>query len=104
MKAILRMALPLLAIAVAATLVLGAKPDTIRAPHPAHLANGVECATCHAADSSKAGTDNLLPTMETCGTCHDIQNPENCKQCHTNVEAPGQAVRVTTIAQKLGTI
>jgi hypothetical protein len=100
MKAIRWFAIPLLVPAAVATLVLGAKPDRIRAAHPTHSKNDVACETCHGAATSQSGADNLLPTMETCASCHDIENTENCKQCHTSPEAPAASPRVTAVTQK----
>lgn len=92
--------LPLLTGAIVATLVQGARPDQIRAPHPIHAGNDVACETCHDAAASKAGTDNLLPTMETCKSCHDVEDQAKCGTCHSNPEAPAAAPRFDTVAQK----
>lgn len=100
MKGIFRVALMLLVPVVLGTLVLGAKPDRIKSAHPVHAANEVGCETCHAAAASTSGTDNLLPPMETCGGCHDIESDDNCKQCHTNTDEPAVAPRRTSTAQK----
>lgn len=100
MKRILLVAVPLLACAAGAALVMGAKPDRIVSAHPTHFKNDVACETCHQAAASKTGADNLLPPMETCGACHDVESADNCKQCHTSPEAPAAAARVTGIAGK----
>jgi hypothetical protein len=75
--------------------------DRILPAHPLHAQNGVPCEACHAlAPGSRAGSDNLLPAMETCGDCHDISDAQACGQCHTQPAHPGAAPRVTAIAQK----
>ncbi|MEJ2637706.1 MAG: cytochrome c3 family protein, partial [Calditrichia bacterium] len=64
--------------------------------HKLHVVeNGMDCVTCHsAAETSTSGTQNLLPDMEVCGQCHDVESEDNCKLCHTNVENPQPAPRV----------
>jgi hypothetical protein len=77
------------------------KPDTIRPLHRIHVQNDVECETCHgAAATSAAGTDNLLPTMDTCGACHDVADDTKCGTCHTNVAEPVAAARRVSAVQK----
>lgn len=78
----------------------GEKADRIRAAHAVHAQGGVPCETCHAAATSTAGTDNLLPAMETCAECHDVADEAKCSQCHTNPPAAAAAPRVTTLAQR----
>ncbi len=65
--------------------------------HKLHtMENGLECETCHsAADTSKRGTDNLLPDMETCGSCHDVEDEENCRMCHSQPENPAPLPRIS---------
>jgi hypothetical protein len=97
------LALVLMATLVGSLLVpwaVGEKPDRIRAAHPVHAAQGVTCEKCHPAGTSQAGTDNLLPEMDTCGECHDLADETKCGQCHANPTAPAAAPRVTTIVQK----
>jgi hypothetical protein len=64
--------------------------------HKLHVVeNETECTTCHgAAETSQTGADNLLPDMETCGSCHDVEDDENCGMCHSNVEEPAAVPRV----------
>lgn len=42
-------------------------------PHRTHIEEGgLECSSCHgAADSSRNATDNLLPSLRSCFSCHD---------------------------------
>lgn len=51
------------------------------------------CADCHAVSESKSGTDNLLPAMDVCADCHDVEDEDNCNQCHSNIESAGIATR-----------
>lgn len=42
-----------------------------------------DCAGCHSkAASSTNLKDHLLPTMDDCAQCHDVQSETNCTQCH----------------------
>ncbi len=42
-----------------------------------------ECVDCHTrADSSTTAEDFLLPTMDDCGACHDVESEEECTLCH----------------------
>jgi len=65
--------------------------------HKLHtVENGLECDNCHSgASASMRGTDDLLPTMETCGNCHDIEDEENCQMCHSDLENPRAVPRIT---------
>lgn len=54
-----------------ALLVLSAAPEPAKFSHRIHLAQKIDCRTCHAgAATSKAVTDNLLPSAQICATCH----------------------------------
>ena len=49
---------------------------------------GVECAACHpAAKASALASDNLFPSHEECGTCHQDQINSTCGYCHVNPDA-----------------
>ena len=52
--------------------------------------NGIECLTCHPqAESSATSRDRMMPSMETCGQCHDaINDDQKCGMCHHNLEEP----------------
>ncbi|GAB4373493.1 MAG: hypothetical protein Kow0042_17420 [Calditrichia bacterium] len=65
--------------------------------HQLHVVdNDLECETCHApASESTSGTDNLMPTMETCGNCHDIELDEGCQLCHSDLENPRAVPRIS---------
>jgi hypothetical protein len=70
--------------------------------HDKHLAEEVECTTCHeTAETSIRASDNLLPTglegEEVCTTCHDLEEgakgdpPAACTTCHTDAYKPAFA-------------
>ncbi len=56
--------------------------------HKLHVEEmGMDCLSCHqAAETSKTGKDNLMPTMESCGNCHDVESTDNCGMCHSDLE------------------
>jgi hypothetical protein len=64
--------------------------------HKKHVIdNEISCETCHAAvENSQSGTDNLLPGMDVCGNCHDVESTDNCKMCHSNPDNIKPAVKV----------
>ncbi|MGD9897795.1 MAG: cytochrome c3 family protein [Calditrichaceae bacterium] len=76
-------------------------PDQIIFSHQLHAEDvGAACTDCHAnASSSLSQTDNLLPAMETCNSCHDPDEVE-CAMCHTNTDEPGVAQRVVDYGSK----
>lgn len=66
---------------------IGPPPKTITSAHPVHHENDVECAVCHeAAMKSMAGSDDLLPSMDACADCHDVEDESGCVRCHTDPE------------------
>ena len=74
--------------------ILLAQVDKIIFSHQFHAEDaGAECADCHEAASNSLTTeDNLLPSMETCYTCHDEDETE-CTVCHTNPDEAGEYPR-----------
>ena len=60
----------------------------IKFSHSKHINDvGVACADCHTAvPASTKETDELLPTMATCYTCHD-QSSTKCEFCHTSSDS-----------------
>ncbi|MBW7995849.1 MAG: hypothetical protein FVQ81_04600 [Candidatus Glassbacteria bacterium] len=82
--AVLALALALAAVAVSST---GSQP-TIIFPHDMHVEGmELECETCHAgAAESISGTDNLIPGMDVCEACHDIEDTDNCSLCHPDMD------------------
>ncbi len=42
-----------------------------------------DCKGCHTkAADAKTMKDDLLPKMEDCATCHDVENTDECNKCH----------------------
>src|SRR3989339_714962 len=42
-----------------------------------------DCNGCHTkAGDAKTMKDQLLPKMEDCATCHDVENTDECNKCH----------------------
>lgn len=63
--------------------------------HKIHLENEVECTTCHqAVSTSNSGKDNLIPEMDVCADCHDIESEDNCSSCHVDVDNNPTGVRI----------
>ncbi|MEN8191548.1 MAG: cytochrome c3 family protein [Bacteroidota bacterium] len=55
----------------------------IKFTHQTHIENELDCENCHTdAAESISLSDKLLPTMEACGECHDVEDDENCELCH----------------------
>jgi hypothetical protein len=55
----------------------------IKFSHKLHIENEVDCADCHTAVTDAVDlSESLLPTMETCGNCHDIEDEDGCTTCH----------------------
>ena len=56
----------------------------IKFSHKLHLEEmGADCDVCHeAARESTTATDLLLPEMDTCGDCHDVEAEDECLKCH----------------------
>lgn len=78
-----------------------AEKPGLKFSHKKHVVeNELECVTCHeAAESSKTGADNLIPSMETCGNCHDVEDDQQCKLCHSDPENPGNVPHVENYSQ-----
>ncbi|MDZ7372725.1 MAG: cytochrome c family protein [candidate division KSB1 bacterium] len=88
--------------ALASLLWLGAwgqsRKELIKFSHRKHVREvGAECNVCHAeAAESKESSDRLLPTMEQCGSCHDVTDEKQCLLCHVSqdrLEALANPVR-----------
>ena len=60
--------------------------------HQLHMSEdvGAECTTCHAAEESATARDRLLPTMDTCAECHDVEDDDACTMCHPDLDAAGE--------------
>lgn len=70
--------------------------------HKMHVQeNELECTTCHPkAETSATGMDNLMPAMNVCADCHDVQDSENCGTCHSDLENPRRVSRIDRYSQK----
>jgi len=54
----------------------------IKFSHKIH-AEITDCKGCHTkAGDAKTMKDQLLPKMEDCATCHDVENTDECNKCH----------------------
>lgn len=62
------------------------EPGRLIFPHKFHVVdNEIDCATCHeAATTSKSGTDRMIPGMEVCANCHDVEKEDQCSKCHSD--------------------
>ena len=70
------------------------EPDLIFS-HKFHTQEvGAECSSCHDAANSGDASDNLLPSMATCYTCHD-ESSTDCGYCHGNPENASEVPRIT---------
>ncbi len=56
----------------------------IKFSHGYHLQEvGADCEDCHVnVRTSTALSDTLLPTMDACGSCHDVEDDDECETCH----------------------
>ncbi len=59
---------------------------------------GSACTDCHKAEESNFATDNLLPDMESCYTCHD--EDAECTMCHKDPDNAVPYPRITTYIAK----
>ena len=81
----------LIALALAFAVVAVSSTDdqtTIIFPHDMHVEDlELECETCHeGVTESTSGTENLMPPMDVCEACHDIEDTENCAMCHADMD------------------
>lgn len=76
------------------------KKSDLKFSHASHITeHDVECATCHPnAATSTSGTDDLLPSEETCNQCHDKKDTK-CEFCHTT-DKPVLMPRVKDFSSK----
>jgi hypothetical protein len=88
---------------------LGGKSDTVKTAaashglifsHKNHLETyDAKCSTCHNAEKSVSGKDDLLPTHDNCGTCHDVKDSKACATCHID-GAPKRSARIEDYSAK----
>ncbi len=81
---LLVLALAMAALAVSST----GDETTLIFPHDLHVESmGIECGICHeGVAESTIGTDNLMPPMDACAECHDVEDEDNCTMCHSDLE------------------
>jgi hypothetical protein len=77
------------------------EPAELIFSHQYHLEEEeLECSDCHGAvEESSSGLDNLLPAMEVCGDCHDVEEPDACGTCHSDVDNARIVPRVDAYSQ-----
>lgn len=75
-------------ILILAGLVFTQDRDQIIFSHAFHIEDvEVECSVCHGEVSESTSlSESLLPTMDTCSDCHDIE--DDCSLCHSNEDEP----------------
>ena len=63
----------------------------VKLSHKVHMAlENVDCSTCHKdTDISIRSSDIILPSKEVCSSCHDVESPEKCSQCHLTTGRAG---------------
>ena len=55
----------------------------IKFSHKFHLDGITDCGSCHTGVAKSTSlNDMLLPTMDDCAQCHDVEDEKNCKMCH----------------------
>jgi hypothetical protein len=63
--------------------------DGIQFSHPVHAEQDLDCSTCHEGiETSQSALDGFLPAKDTCESCHDVEDTDECGVCHTNPEDP----------------
>lgn len=61
----------------------------------------MECGECHGgAETSLTGMDNLLPDMDVCSDCHDVEDDAECGTCHVDPDDPEGSIYITSYSQK----
>jgi hypothetical protein len=60
------------------------RQEIIKFSHKFHqIEVEVPCVDCHTkAAEGTVASDNLLPTMDDCSNCHDVETEDNCTLCH----------------------
>jgi len=49
----------------------------------------LECLDCHSGGGTATlSQERLLPEMDICGDCHDIEDVDECETCHRNTDDP----------------
>lgn len=61
----------------------------------------IDCQDCHSAvTTSQTGVDNLLPDMDVCSDCHDVEEEDNCGKCHSDTDDPGGYSKILNYSKK----
>lgn len=69
--------------------------------HELHSDMGIECESCHQeVAGSTSGTDNLMPPMDACAECHDVEDTDGCSMCHSDMENLDVVQRVIDYSPK----
>ncbi len=55
--------------------------EVIKFSHSFHIEQ-TDCETCHAVTGSTSLKDRVMPSHENCGTCHEVDNEDECNTCH----------------------
>lgn len=71
-------------------LVFGSDTDYIKFPHELHVMDEeIECVTCHEGVSQSTSlSERLVPSMDICSDCHEVDDDDNCEMCHANTDDP----------------
>ncbi|MBO8127380.1 MAG: NapC/NirT family cytochrome c [Firmicutes bacterium] len=57
--------------------------EEIRVDHAMHADLGIDCMACHAGMvHGHNGEGEVTPSHDSCNSCHDTDNYENCSKCH----------------------
>jgi hypothetical protein len=51
-------------------------------------------------EASATGADNLLPDMDVCADCHDVDDLDECATCHEGDDPGGQLLRIEDYSEK----
>ena len=65
--------------------------EIIKFSHQFHADEDVACTDCHneAENSTDLISGSLLPTMDVCADCHDVEDEDECSTCHyEDVQVP----------------
>ncbi len=77
------------------------QPAELIFSHQLHVVEEeLECGDCHdAAETSARGFDNLLPSMDVCSDCHDVEDDDACGTCHSDLDDPREVPRIDTYSR-----
>lgn len=81
------------------------RPSNLTFSHKVHDEMEVECTTCHPdSQTSTVSSEILIPTNPfqnnehtgLCAECHDIESPDDCLICHSDVKNPSSLISTLT--------